>query len=199
MSVLHEIEARRSIRSYQSRSLPRPVLEEILEAARLAPSSQNRQPWKFVVFGGEQKARFLDAMAVGLERESRGDSLRPLSAGRIAGAQRTLEIMRQASVVVAVVNPEGGEPFDAVGGEAHVAELLDTVSVGAAVENMLLQAQALGVGSLWIGFTFFAYPELTAALGWPGQLLSAVALGYADEAPAPRPRKALEEIVEYRL
>ena len=49
-----------------------------------------------------------------------------------------------------------------------------------------------------IGNTFFAYPELVEFIKKPGQLVGAIAMGYADEKPNERPRKRLEDILEYR-
>lgn len=67
--MINAIEGRRSIRAYQDRPVPRRMLEEILKAGTLAPSSKNRQPWKFVVVSGAAKAEMLSAMKRGLERE----------------------------------------------------------------------------------------------------------------------------------
>ena len=66
-----------------------------------------------------------------------------------------------------------------------------------AVENLLLEAVALGLGALWIGNTFFAYDEIAAALEIQGQLLGAVAVGWPDETSEPRPRKSMEEIAGF--
>ena len=63
---------------------------------------------------------------------------------------------------------------------------------------MLLRATELGVGSLWTANTCFAYNELMDFIGTDSQVTGIVAVGFADEAPAKRPRKPLEEIVEYR-
>ena len=56
----------------------------------------------------------------------------------------------------------------------------------------------LGLGSLWICNTFFAQEELNHWLNADGQLYAALAVGYADEAPAPRPRRKAELTVEWR-
>lgn len=56
----------------------------------------------------------------------------------------------------------------------------------------------MGLGTLWIANTCFAYEELTECLGTEEQLVSAVALGYPDEAPGMRPRKKIGEILEFR-
>ena len=62
---------------------------------------------------------------------------------------------------------------------------------------MTLTATELGLGSLWICDTYFAYEELNDWLKQEGELLAALAVGYADEAPKARPRKAREEVVEW--
>ncbi|MEA3311036.1 MAG: nitroreductase family protein, partial [candidate division WOR-3 bacterium] len=49
MDVTKAIRDRRSVRSYENKDIPQEVLLKVLEAARLAPSANNRQPWKFVV------------------------------------------------------------------------------------------------------------------------------------------------------
>lgn len=63
---------------------------------------------------------------------------------------------------------------------------------------MLLRATELGLGTLWIANTCFAYTDLVSAMVETGQLVGAVSLGYADEAPAARPRKKLEDVLEFR-
>ena len=55
------------------------------------------------------------------------------------------------------------------------------------------------MGTLWIANTCFAYKELTEYLDTTEQLIGAVALGYSDKKTLQRPRKQMDEIVEYRL
>ena len=50
---------RRSIRKYKKDEISGEILEKILDAARVAPSGKNRQPWKFLVYGGEEKKEIL--------------------------------------------------------------------------------------------------------------------------------------------
>lgn len=195
----HVIFDRRSIRKYRAQIPDRGLVEQVLLAGRAAPSGKNRQPWKFYVYGGEPKRNLLAAMQAGLvSRISDVQHSQPVRAG-LADAVNTLRIMRSAPILIMVVNPEGADPMAALDAHLHVQELVDTLSVGAAFENMLLMAHTLGLGTLWIANTFFAYPELMQTLTSDGTLLGAIALGYADEAPAPRPRRPLDEIVEYRL
>ena len=192
------IYTRRSIRKFRPDALPRDVIDAILDAARVAPSGKNAQPWRFVVLGGESKAAFCACMEAGLQREADAPLL-PESRGGLPDAWHTLGIMRQAPVLVAVLNCCDGSPFAPSSAGERVSELVNTQSIGAAIQNMLLKAEDLSVGSLWIANTFFAYPELTAFLETERQLVAAVALGYAGEQPNARPRKPLESLVTYRL
>ena len=66
MAAVQAIYNRRSIRRFQEKSVPEDVLEELLNAGRAAPSAKNRQPWKYIVFGGAQKQELLKVMEAGI-------------------------------------------------------------------------------------------------------------------------------------
>ena len=191
------IAARRSIRKFKNTPVPRHIIEEIIKAGAFAPSSKNRQPWHFVVTTGKAKEEALAAIEQGLRREAQQPFL-PESAQYIAGAWNTLAIMRQAPVIIFVVNPLGLDLLTPQNAENRVFEICNTQSIGAAVENMSLAAVENGLGSLWICDIYFAYRELCAWLNCGGELAAAFALGYAGEAPMPRPRKNFDDIVEWR-
>lgn len=192
------IRDRRSIRKYKDIMPDRRVIDDILSAAALAPSAKNRQPWKYIVYSGSEKDKLIMAMEKGLNREQSGDALLPESAFALPDAWNTLRIMREAPVIVAVINTNGRTPYENIDTDERISEICDTLSIGASIQNMLIRACELGVGSLWIANTCFAYTELMDFIGTKYQLVSAIALGYADEAPAKRPRKDMEEVVEYR-
>lgn len=193
------IYTRRSIRKFQDKPVSRELIETVLQAGGAAPSAKNRQPWKCVVLGNQSKAEFLDAMEQGIDREENVCARLPKSRSGLPDAKNTLRIMWEAPVLIVIINSNGKSPFTPLDTDERFAELCDTLSIGAFIENMLLQAQELGLGTLWIANTCFAYEELTAYLAAEGQLIGAVALGYADECPDKRPRKGLGEIVEFRL
>lgn len=195
--MLSEIVNRRSIRAYLPRPVSKADIETVLRAGALAPSSKNRQPWRFTVAAGEGKAAALAAMAQGLEEEARRPLL-PESAQFLNGAVQTLAIMERAPVVIFVTNLLGRDPREALTTDERVFELCNAQSLGACLENMALQATALGLGSLWICDTYFAYYALNAWLGGQRVLAAAMALGYAAGNPPPRPRKPLEELAEWR-
>lgn len=191
------IKNRRSIRKYTDRPVPYELTEQIVRAGTLAPSSKNRQPWRFTVCEGRAKEDALRAYARGLEREKRAPLL-PASAQYLPAAVRTLNIMRQAPVLIFAVNPLGLDLRKPLSPEERIYEICNAQSLGAAMENMTLTATRLGLGSLWICDIFFAYDELSALLRPIGTLSAALAIGYADEAPPPRPRKPLSETLERR-
>ena len=196
--MIAEIEKRRSIRKFEGREVPRKILEQIVSAGLCAPSSKNRQPWKFVVTTGNAKQEALSAMERGLEREKREPFL-PESAGNLADAEHTLKVMREASAVIFVVNALGAELSRALTVDERIYEICNAQSIGAAVQNMSLAAVELGLGNLWVCNTFFAQRELNEWLNTDGELFAALAVGYAAESPSPRPRKPQSETVEWKL
>ncbi len=76
-------------------------------------------------------------------------------------------------------------------------DVVDIQSIGAAIQNMLLAAQDLGLGSLWICDVFVAYEEFCEWLGEKGEMIAAVSFGYAAESPAARPRKPFNDLVNF--
>lgn len=105
--------------------------------------------------------------------------------------------MENAPVIIMVVNTNGRSPFAVLNADERFTQINDTLSIGASIQNMLLRAEELGLGSLWIGNTCFAYRELTEYMQIDTELIGAVALGYKAENPSARPRKNLKEIVQY--
>ena len=193
------IYTRRSIRKYLDKNVTIEIIDQIIEAGRMAPSAKNRQPWKFIVFGGERKAEFLEHMKKGIMREETDLALLPDSKNGIEDAKNTWKIMVQAPILIIILNTNGGSPFEEIDADRRITEICDSLSIGASIENILLKATELGLGTLWIANTCYAYQELTEYLGTSAQLTGAIALGYSAENPAQRPRKAIDEIVEYRL
>ena len=194
--MIEAITNRRSIRKYKDKPVSKEVITEILKAGILAPSSKNRQPWKFIVAEGNAKAAACQVMEDGLKREKSIPFI-PESRPYIAGAEQTLRIMRQASVLIFIVNSLASSFDQVLSNDERVSEICNAQSVGAAIENMTLEATAQGLGSLWVCDSFFAQKELSTWAG--GELYAILAIGYADEAPVARPRKRIEEVTEWRV
>jgi F420 biosynthesis protein FbiB-like protein len=187
MNTLDAIAARRSIRKFTDAPISADDLQAILTAAIQAPSGKNRQPWRFVVIEGEARAEMVRLMRQGIARmQGQGENT--------GSAEWSANIMETAPVTVFVLNPHGLHPWLAHSIDQNCQNLVDVQSVGAAIQNMLLAAHDLGLGSLWICDVFFAYDELIKWLGEDCQMVAAVSFGYPAESPAARPRKTVDEV-----
>ena len=140
----------------------------------------------------------LEAFRAGIEREENGEPLLPGSRQHIPAAKYTVKIMEQAPVILFVVNPLGKDIFAEMTPEERIYEICNIQSLSASIQNMLLDAEEKGIGSLWICDIYFAYEELCRWLDTEGELLAAAAFGYPEESPGARPRRAVEDVVEWR-
>jgi nitroreductase len=190
METRRTIETRRSVRSFTDRPVSREDLETILGAAMLAPSAKNSQPWRFTVIGPDKKDEMLSVIRDAVTaRKAAGEDV-----GTIDG---TLRCMTEAPVTVLVHNTDGIHPWLPRKEHESWWDLATVQSVGAAIQNMLLAARDLGIGSLWIADVWEAYGELNQWLGIEYQLVAAVSFGYAaGESTGPR-RKPPEELVTW--
>ena len=195
--MIEAIKARRSIRHYLPTPLIKEQLEEIVRAGMAAPSAKNLQPWHFVVTEGRAKERVCAAMEAGIERERHSPML-PDTRHYLDGAFETLRVMREAAVLILVTVPSALPMGASMSLDQRITEICTAQSVGAAIQNMCLQATALGVGSLWICDSFFAQAELRTEAGGSDEVYALLALGHAAEKPAARPRRPLEESTEWR-
>lgn len=87
-------------------------------------------------------------------------SLLPNYVNYINSAQNSFKIMQEATVLIFVINTLSKEYRKFLSFEEHIAEICDIQAICASIKNMLLTANNLGLGSLWIGDIFFVYPEL---------------------------------------
>lgn len=195
---MQEISNRRSIRKYKENAVNKADIETILKAGILAPSAKNRQPWKYYVYAGNGKNKLLECMESGLVRERDGNKLLPNSQNGLPDAFNTLRIMKEAPILIIIENTNGLSPYSEIDADNRVAEICDTLSIGASVQNILLTATELGYGTLWIANTCFAYDELVKFIDIKGQLVGAISLGVPNEMPNQRPRKQFEDVVEFR-
>lgn len=199
MELREAILNRRSVRKYSDKPVDKDMIAELLETACWAPSGMNRQPWHFVVVTDKDKQGMLSAMRESLEWMEHDVAQSDKEMQLLKGAWNTFHIMEQAPVTIFILNPYGKAPFEGLEafGE-RFDELANVQSVGAAIENMCLAATEQGLGSLWIADVYAAYHTLLAWLETADQLVAALSIGYADEAPQARPRKAIEDVTVCR-
>ena len=166
MTVLEAIRQRKSIRKYRPDPVPDEALGRVLEAARLAPSGKNLQPWKFIV-----------VRSVGTKK-------------RLARASANQAFLAGAPLVIVAC----GFPEECYASMGRYMKSWP-VDVSCAMEHLMLQAAAEGLGTCWIGA--FEEEAVKEILGVPPQVkvLALTPLGYPAEDPPPRGRKDLTQIV----
>jgi F420 biosynthesis protein FbiB-like protein len=190
VNTLDAIAARRSIRRYKDKPIPDEALQAILTAATQAPSAKNRQPWRFVVVMGDSRAEMVRVMRQGIAK-AKADGEDPGS------SEWSADLMEQAPATVFVFYPDGLHPWLTRSIDQMFRDVINIQSIGAAIQNMLLAALDLGIGSVWICDVYYAYEELRNWLGESGQMIAAVSLGYPDESPEARSRKPLSQVVRW--
>ena len=179
MKFLELVARRQSTRKYvPGKRIPREVLDRCLEAARLAPSACNSQPWSFVVADEPIQVR-------ALAEESCGRA--PYGMNKFAA---------DASAFVAVVTEK--MKLAARLGAHFRGVQYSLVDLGIACEHLVLQATEDGIASCWLGW--FDEAAVKKRLGIPRakKVDLLLCLGYpADETVRPKNRKPLDEIRRY--
>ena len=190
MNTLEAIGRRRSIREFKDEAIERETVDKLLEAAVMAPSAKNSQPWRFTVIDQARRGEFLEVIRKGVaNREAEGEEV-----GTIQWSIRCIE---QAAVTILVHNTDGIHPWKSRKEHESWWDVATVQSVGAAIQNMLLAATELGLGSLWIADVWEAYPEINAWLETDDQLVAAASFGYADIDPPVPARRPTEETVRW--
>lgn len=165
-------QVRRSVRSYTDRPVEREKLEQCIATMRLSPSSNNSQPWRFIVVDDKELKASID--------------------GCVAGFGGMNRFAAQAPVVVAVVM----EKANTMGRMASVIQdkeysLLD---IGIAVNQFCLQAADLGLGTCILGW--FDEKGIKKALGVPKsrRVPLLITVGYTDQTAGTKTRKPTETV-----
>ena len=185
MELIETINNRRSIRKYKDIDIPNDVIEDLINYARLAPSAKNKQPWEFMIVKGTTKNQIANIMLDQL-KESKVSLERKIYNAN-SSVKATANIMKQAPILILVFKPK--EDNWIIG---------DSLSIGSAIEHICLRATDLGLGSLWIRDIVYTQKEIAKLVGKDDmELISAISIGYPDENPKQRPRKKLNEILEW--
>ena len=177
MTFLELVNRRQSVRRYADRPVEREKIELCLEAARLAPSTSNSQPWKFIVVDEP--------------------TLRSTVAAETVAPFRAFNTFTdKVPVLVAVM-------VDRANWEARTGKVLrrfnySLVDIGIATEHFCLQAAELGLGTCILGW--FDEKSMKRLLRVPRnrRIYLMIALGYPENDPLrPKRRKPLERIRSY--
>jgi len=168
MSVFDIMKSRRSVRKYKSKPIPEDVLNKVLEAARIAPSGKNFQPWKFIIVRDRKK------------REE------------LAVASRNQFFIAQAPVVIVAC----GFPDSSYQYQGNYMRSWP-IDVSIAVDHLMLMAWEEGLGTCWIGAFREDEVKQVLSIPDDVRVLALTPLGYPDEEPRDRGRKEMSEIISY--
>jgi nitroreductase len=168
---------RRSIRRYLETPVEPEKLRACLEAARLAPSAHNVQPWRFIVVDEP-----------GLKDR--------LAAAAFSGIYSGSKFAARAPVILVLLAKPGGAAVRA--GSKLLGVPFHFLDMGIAGEHVVLQAEELGLATCWMGW--FDHRRVRKVLAIPRgfKIVAMMPLGYAEKRPMREPpRRTLEEIVTF--
>lgn len=184
MELMDAITARRSVRKYADREVPKDLLVEVLEAACWAPSADNAQPWYFVALTNPEDIESLRQTLerVSVEIRPHLEELFPRHPRVVNEVTAFLRRMGGAPVyILAFLQKDYGTVRDAM-----------VESTAAAIQNLLLAAHERGLGACWVNAaTGLGYGPALQELFAPdkGEFVSLVALGWPDQKPRTPSRK----------
>ena len=174
MTLMDIIQNRRSVRRYSSAAVPREAIDECLEAARLAPSACNSQPWSFIVVDDVRLREDLAKKA-------------------FSGIYRSNAFAGTAPVMIVVITEQSSYIAKLGGALRRVQYSL--VDIGIACEHFVLRAAELGIGTCWLGW--FNEKAVKDALSLPrsAKVDILISAGYPEEDErSPPKRRTLAQI-----
>lgn len=187
--------ARRSVRRYLPAPIPRALLDQLLDAAVTAPSAHNRQPWRFAVMSpGRTTTTLARNMGERLRRDRRRDG--DPGADIEADVERSYaRITGAATVVVVCLSMEDMDVYSDAA-RSRNEHLMAVQSTAMAGQNLLLAAQAAGLGACWLCAPMFCPDTVGESLGLPAhwEPQGMITLGYPANAGKPFVRRPLSEV-----
>jgi nitroreductase len=166
------IKRRKSVRKYQDKDVPNELLEKILDSARYTPSAGNYQPWEFIIVRNQS-----------------------LKSDLTEGCYDQKWMLSAPVFIVACINSRlAGAVYKERG-----LRLYGIQAVAAAIQNMLLTAESLGLGTCWVG----AFSEIIVSrvLQCPeyARPCAIITLGYSCDESIKAPRQDMKEYVHYEV
>lgn len=184
--------ARRSIRRYEDRPVPRELVARLLTAASWAPSAHNRQPWRFAVMSETAvKERLALAMGARLRADLAADGLPADQIER--DANRSYQRLTQAPTLILLCLTMADMDVYPDGRRQQNEWIMAAQSAAMAGQNLLLAAHQLGLGACWMCAPLFCPQTVRDALNLPAdwQPQGLIALGYPAESKT-KSREPLE-------
>jgi F420 biosynthesis protein FbiB-like protein len=201
MTVPSFLAARRSIRSFEPRPVDRATLDELVESAALAPAPHHSRPWRWCVIDtADGKAALAAGMGARWRVDLESDGESPARIDELVDAS-TAKLTSAPALMLGCLTWDGLDRYpDERRKRAEWG--MAVLSLGAAVENLMLAAADAGLASCWVAAPIFCPDEARDALGlpdeWSPQAL--VLVGYPDPqySPPPRPTVDVERLRAFR-
>ena len=165
MDIYEAIKERTSVRAFRQEEIEEKKIERLLEAARLAPSGKNGQPWTFIVVRSEETRK------------------------KLVPACKNQAFVGEAPVVIVACGHEE-RAYQKMGGDWNSTP----VDIGIALEHLMLAAAAEGLGTCWIGAFIEADVRKILGIPEDVKVVALTPVGYPAAEKTHRPRKSLDEI-----
>lgn len=199
LAIKEAIEKRRSIRKFKDKSIPEEHIMELIEAARLAPSGCNAQPWRFkIVKDNETKMKLVKAAH---NQTFIGQApvvmvccadVSDYIAGSASGIQDLGKIGAVEGNIVNIICRNVDEMK-----KMSISEISPRIAanVAIAIEHIVLRALDFNLGTCWI--RALEEDKIRDIFGWDENIypVALLPVGYPDEDPAPRKRLKIEDII----
>jgi coenzyme F420-0:L-glutamate ligase/coenzyme F420-1:gamma-L-glutamate ligase len=189
VSVPHLLAARRSIRSFRAEPVDRELLDTLVEAACLAPAPHHSRPWRWVVVDGDDaKQALANGMGARWRADLQGDAVATERIDELVNASAE-RLVRAPALILGCLTWDG---LDRYPDEARQRSEwgMALLSLGAAVENLMVAATDAGLASCWVAAPIFCPEAARDALDLPGEWLphALVLVGHPDPDYTPRER-----------
>jgi nitroreductase len=192
--LLSVIRSRRSVRVYKTGKVSESQLQSILEAARWAPSGANTQPWEFVVTRDRKKMRRVREIYSNEWKQRKLED--PV---HYKGLKK--DYVGDVSVLVLVCGDARTKQVYLTTRQAADREKLFQASIANAVQQMMLAAASMKLGTVWVSVREEVEPELRELFHVPPELrlLWVVPIGHARSWPKAKPRRSPEVFTHWEV
>lgn len=192
--LLGVIQKRRSVRVYKTGKVSDEQLQTILEAARWAPSGANTQPWEFVVTRDRKKMKLIRTIYDNEWRQRKRED--PVN---YKGLKK--DYVGDVSVIVLVCGDPRTKMVYLTTRQQADREKLFQASIANAVQQMMLTAAGMNLGTVWVSVREEVEPELRELFQVPEplRLLWVVPIGHASSWPKAKPRRKISDFTHMEV
>lgn len=191
MDIFNLIKNRGTVRKYKDKSVPKKIINKIIEAGSWASSIHGFQPWFFVVITQRGIIRKIaEILYIKSKKIGTGPNILMSS---------TANTISNAEVLIAVYNTRVFENFAKKFRNEYfeIACLSEIESISAAIQNIIISAEHYGIGSCWTVIPLFCEKEINKLINAPSKLVAILTLGYPQEKANRSKRKPKLETLKY--